>query len=114
MSYPEASRYDTTHLVHRVPDKRHTLSQRAVNNEAGRQALQVLLVQAVEVSLENRIQGCSTSEGIEPGRRVPEAPYALYQPCRLKRLVESCRGEPLVLSTASRRAPELEEATGNL
>ena len=31
-----------------------------------------------EVSLENRIQGCSTSEGIEP--------------CRLKRLVEGSRG----------------------
>jgi hypothetical protein len=114
MSYPEASRYDTTHLVHRVPDKRHTLSQRAVNNEAGRQALQVLLVQAVEVSLENRIQGCSTSEGIEPGRRVPEAPYALYQPCRLKRLVEGSRGEPLILGSVPRWAPALKEAAGTL
>jgi hypothetical protein len=97
---------DTPQIIHRVPDKRHTLSQRAVNNEAGRQALQVLLAQAVEVSLENRIQGCSTSEGIKPGRRVPEAPYALYQP--------GSRGEPLILGSVPRWAPALEEAAGTL
>jgi hypothetical protein len=36
---PGSTAVDTTQLVHRVPDKRHTLSQRAVNSEAGKPSM---------------------------------------------------------------------------